>query len=212
MTILGIARLGWRSGLLTGVIGGWLILGGGCNTADREASSLAEETVELFSRGAFFEVAALMHYPPSLSADEVAAERGTVAKALEIIEEELGAPARVGRRASDPSQHYVEISAGDLPYWGSFQSSGDWKTLGFAVRFERAGAGFLDVVVMDDGTSTVQSIRCGLARGEPSARLDEVMRRLVEELTPVNPADVGLDPLPGGPAPAQRLVPAPILR
>ena len=98
-----------------------LVLGGRAAYAEDSVATHAEAIMQLLDEGKFDEASTVFHYPPSYSAAALAADRGGVVRALEVMFRELGKVDHVAPTSLPNLFRSVSVSVGggDLSYWES---------------------------------------------------------------------------------------------
>jgi len=118
----------------------------------------AAETVALLRKGDAAAVAARLHYPPSYTAEQRAADEAAVALMIGIVLEQFGT-LMLADPVDAPGPHYqVDITGGDGDYWAATLPGRSIREVGYRAEFSRYESGYvvLSYMEIDSGWVTGQ--------------------------------------------------------
>jgi len=160
--------------------------------SEQNVHPLAKRVASLLEAGDSVSVAELLHYPPSYSEVERAADIAGVQKMLAFLIDRFGLPTDL--KAHDTPLTFYEFGAsgGTVEYWSSI-SPFETRTFMYSARFSKLGPGLVQIHLfqpVNQSKLELQRVAFGLAASSPSARTSMIRTAvdLAEHMgTPVPP-------------------------
>lgn len=132
---------------------------------------LVDRVLSLLARGGSRDLAAILHYPESYTADERAKDVSNVATSLDFLLDRFGKPEKLRPVHESASFYEMGVGGGSVHYWASLSLIAE-QTLLYSGSFSKLGPGFikLSVVRVKGGPPEIRVISFGLPTSSPSAK------------------------------------------
>jgi hypothetical protein len=143
---------------------------------------------DYIDKGDFEAAAALFCYPPNYTSQELAKDKGSVAKALGVVNREFGGVLTKKKVNALDGYLYLIIFGGDISYWD--QHASYTVPLIYEVKFGNEGQGNVIVHLCKVKNEwEIQKVMYCLpsTRSDSKSRISEIMQKMIQTVLPTLP-------------------------